>query len=75
MKGSRIFWTESVLGGLSALFCVLTLVWKDWIEIVFRFDPDHHSGSLEWAIAAAALAVTVIFAVLARMEWRRTALA
>jgi len=65
------FWVESVLAAASFLFAVLTLVWKDWIEIVFRVDPDHHSGSLEMGIVLAAIAITVIFAILARVEWRR----
>ncbi len=65
------FWIESVMAATSFVFAVLTLVWKDWIEIVFRIDPDRHSGSLEMSIALAAIAVTIAFAILARVEWRR----
>src|SRR5713101_4167516 len=54
------FWAEIGLGLASALFAVLTLLWRDWVEIVFRVDPDHHSGSLEWTIVAAAVAFTLI---------------
>ena len=65
------FWVEAVLAAVSGVFLILTLLWKDWIEIVFGMDPDHHSGSVEWLIVAVSLVVTVIFYVLARLEWRR----
>jgi hypothetical protein len=66
-----IFWIESILGVASTLLLVLTLVWKDWIEIVFGIDPDNHSGSLEWLIVIMCLCITVISSVAARQEWRR----
>jgi hypothetical protein len=69
------FWVEAGFATLSLIFAVLTLVWKDWIEIVFRVDPDQHSGSLEWLIAFGALAIAVIIAAAARSEWRHTAAA
>ena len=50
---------------------VVTLLWKDWIELVFRIDPDAGSGALEWSIVAVTLAFTVAFSILARQEWRR----
>jgi hypothetical protein len=62
---------ETALSALSFVFCVLTAVWKDWIELVFRFDPDHHSGSVEWGIAAAALVLALVFGAIARVERRR----
>jgi hypothetical protein len=69
------FWVELGLGLASTLFAVLTLAWKDWVEIVFKVDPDHHSGSLEWTIVAVAVAVTVIALAAARVEWRKAATA
>jgi hypothetical protein len=66
---------ELGLGLASTLFAVLTLAWKDWVEIVFKVDPDHHSGSLEWTIVAVAVAVTVIALAAARVEWRKAATA
>lgn len=62
---------ELFLSGLFAVLFALTIVWRDWIEIVFGFDPDHHSGSLEWGIVAALFCVAVTFGVLARAQWRR----
>jgi hypothetical protein len=69
------FWAELGLGLASTVFAVLTLAWKDWVEIVFKVDPDHHSGSLEWTIVAIAVAVTVIAFAAARFEWRKAATA
>ena len=50
---------------------LLTLVTREWIELLFRVDPDHGSGSLEWLVVVAALVATVTFSVLARLEWQR----
>ena len=58
-----------VAAGLVMLF--VTLVWRDWIELVVGVDPDGGSASLEWALVAAAAAVTVTSAILARLEWLR----
>jgi hypothetical protein len=65
------FWVETALGIMSAAILVITMLWKDWIEIVFRIDPDAGSGAVEWAFVLAALAATITFSVLARSEWRR----
>jgi hypothetical protein len=31
---------------------VVTLFWHDWIEAVFRVDPDQGKGSAEWLVVA-----------------------
>lgn len=67
------FWLESALAFLTAFLAVLTLVWRDWIEGVFGFDPDHHNGSFEWELVAVCCAATILFSALARREWRRAA--
>jgi hypothetical protein len=54
---------ESALAIASGTLCVLTFVWRDWIEAVFRVDPDRHSGALEWAIVAVLVAVFATFTV------------
>jgi hypothetical protein len=66
------FWVRLVLAASSAALLVITVAWPDWIELVFRVDPDHGSGWLEWAIVMVAFALTVTFSVGARHEWRRT---
>ncbi len=64
------FWAEAVLGGLSCLLLLLTLVWRDWIEAVSGWDPDHHNGSVEWFIVAVLGVITVSLFLMARVEWR-----
>jgi hypothetical protein len=54
---------ESALAIASGTLCVLTFVWRDWIEAVFRVDPDRRSGALEWAIVAVLLAAFATFTV------------
>ena len=65
-------WVETSLAAVAAILLGVTLVSKEWIEIVFRIDPDDGSGSLEWAIVGALAAACVGCILLARAEWRRT---
>jgi hypothetical protein len=66
-----VFWIEAILAGASVLFLILTLLWEDWIEIVFGVSPDGGSGSLEWTIVIVCVLSAAVFAALARNEWRR----
>jgi hypothetical protein len=50
---------------------VLTLVWNDWVELVFHVDPDAGSGALEWSIIIGLLCAALALAALVRVEWRR----
>jgi hypothetical protein len=67
----RRFRLELGLAAVSAALLLATILWRDWIEIVFRVDPDHGSGSLEWMIVAVTALSAVTFAALARVEWRK----
>ena len=74
MKSSdlrRRFWPEAALAVTSAVLALVTMVWKDWIEIVFGVDPDGGSGALEWAIVAGLLLLAVASGALARAELLR----
>jgi hypothetical protein len=72
-KGMRKrFWIEAALAGLTGILLIVTLVWKDWIEIVFGVEPDVGSGELEWLIAFGFLLATVIFSLAATWEYRST---
>ncbi len=71
-KLSRRFLVEGAMAMASGLVLVLDVAWKDWLEIVFRIDPDHRSGSVEALVVVLCVAVTITFTVLARHEWRRT---
>jgi hypothetical protein len=65
------FWIELGIAIASLALLVVTVLWRDWIELAFGFDPDSYSGSLEWLIVAASCAVAIAFFVLARAEWRK----
>jgi hypothetical protein len=64
-----------VLKTIAALACAtcatLTLAWRDWLEIVFKIDPDHHNGTVEWLIVGVSFAFAIAFFVAADRE-RRT---
>jgi len=71
MKVRTRFWLEAILEALSTGLFILTLLSRNWIEIVFGVDPDNSSGSLEWLIVAALLVASIVFVAMARAEWRR----
>jgi hypothetical protein len=66
---------EFTLAIVSAFLFVLTLVTREWIEIVFGVEPDGGSGALEWGITFAFLLAAVSLFVLARRDRRRALLA
>jgi hypothetical protein len=67
------FWIEIGLASFSAFLAIVTLVWPDWIEIVFHVDPDESSGSIERLIVGLSFVLAVAFFAVARREWRRAA--
>ena len=68
-----LFWIEALLALGNAVLLVMTLAWKDWIEIALKVDPDANSGAAEWAVVAVTVLLTMTFVTLARAEWRRAA--
>jgi hypothetical protein len=69
------FWLESMLAGTAGVLAIVTLIQRDWIELIFGVDPDNHSGSLEWLIVIVLLAASIISALFALNEWRRASAA
>ncbi len=67
-----VSWIETVLAAVLATLAVVTGLCPDWIERVFRIDPDHHSGSIEWNIVMACVFSAALFAALARRNWRKS---
>lgn len=75
-RGLRpIFWFESILATLTAVLFIMTLIWSDWIELVFRVDPDSGNGSFEKLIVGSLIVVTLLLVSLAGLEWRRARVA
>ena len=68
-----LFWIEAVLALGNIALLSMTVVWKDWIELVFKVDPDAGSGAVEWSVMAVTLLLTVLLLALARSEWHRAA--
>jgi hypothetical protein len=66
-----LFWIEALLALGNAVLLAMTVVWKDWIEVVFNVDPDAGSGAVEWAVVGVTLLLTIAFLTMARSEWRR----
>ena len=71
----RRFWLESICGSVAGIVTVITLFWRDWIEAVFRVDPDSGNGSAEWLIVLVLFLATITLASGARREWRRAEVA
>ena len=69
------FWLETGMAIVTGMLFVITLVWHNWIEIIFNIDPDQGSGLLEWLIVGVLLVVAIALFVLARYEWRRSRVA
>ena len=69
------FWIELVTTSITGCLAVITLLWHDWIEIVFGQDPDRGNGSVEWLIFAIFAVAAAVFAIAARLEWRRAQVA
>lgn len=68
----RRFWVELILSVLTLGAALVTALWPDWIELVFKVDPDRGSGLLEWSIVGVLAVTAVVLSMLARAEWRRT---
>jgi len=67
----RRFLAEAGGAALTAALLVLTLITRDWIELVFGIDPDHGNGAVEVALVVMAAIATCVLALLARRDWRR----
>jgi hypothetical protein len=65
-----------VVGALSALaLAIVTALWQDWFEIVFRINPDAGNGDIEWAVVFCFAAFSIGLMLAARHDWRRLRIA
>jgi hypothetical protein len=60
---------DVIAAAVFGFLAILTLIVPDWIEVVFKVEPDGGNGSLEWLIVAGMALVTLAFAVDARRTW------
>jgi hypothetical protein len=67
------FWIEAGIGSFSGFLAVLTVFWRDWIEALTGFSPDHQDGSLEWMIVGALVLLCLGTSAAAWGEVRRPA--
>jgi hypothetical protein len=65
------FGIEVALAVLTAGLAILTLISREWIELLFGLDPDNGSGALEWAIVVALVVASVALALTARWDRKR----
>ena len=68
----RRFWVQGCVSAAATALAVITLISREWIELLTGWDPDNGDGTLEWAIVVALGMVAVTSGVLARLEWHRT---
>jgi hypothetical protein len=75
MKGrtSSLFCLKADLATMSGVLFIVTLVWREWMELVFQINPDGGNGLLEWVIAAALFAAGIGFGCFAAFELRQPA--
>lgn len=62
---------ETAVAVATGLLVPATLLWPDWIEVAFGVDPDHGSGTAEWAVVLILVATTLMASIAARRDWRR----
>jgi hypothetical protein len=65
------FWLEAAVAVASLGLWVATLVWPEWIELIFHVDPDEGSGSLERALTILLPAIGFAVSFVTAREWRR----
>lgn len=65
------FYAETGLAVLASGIGALTLVWRDWIEVLTGLDPDAHNGSAEVLVVTGLFLAAAAGALLARREHLR----
>jgi hypothetical protein len=66
-----LVWLEAGIALAAGALGILTIFWRDWIEILTGWDPDHHNGRAEWLIVVGLLTLAAVAGSLARRHWTR----
>jgi hypothetical protein len=73
---ARVRFGLEVVGAVSAsALAILTLISRNWIEVLTGIGPDHGSGALEWSVVFALLATSMGLTFSAQRQWRRMTVA
>lgn len=66
------FWVFIGAGVTFTLLFAITLMWPNWLELVFHIEPDEGSGAVEWLIVGVSGATALLCFILTGREWHRT---
>ena len=69
------FWFETIAAVVGLALFALTLVTREWFELLTGVDPDGGNGALEVLLAFGLLAFSTTSAWAARRQYGRAALA
>jgi hypothetical protein len=61
---------EIAVALVAGVLGVVTIFWRDWIEALTGWDPDHHNGRFEWIIVFGLLVIAAAIGLAARRHWK-----
>jgi hypothetical protein len=64
------FWLETGMATITGILFVITLIWPDWVEMVFHVGLDNGNGSFERLIVGFFFVVTATLIFFGSYEWR-----
>lgn len=65
------FWWQAGFSAAALVLALVTLITREWIELLTGWDPDRGSGTFEWMLVAVLGAVAIALGAAARNEWHR----
>jgi len=65
------FWLQAGFSAAALVLTVVTLISREWIELLTGWDPDRGNGAVEWTIVAVLGLAAIVLGLAARKEWRR----
>jgi hypothetical protein len=67
-RRKRLVAVEISMAGLSGVLAGVTIFWRDWLELLFHWDPDHHSGTAEFLLIVGLAALSLVLGCAARWQ-------